>query len=149
MATARRSLTDRLIDIAAGIEPLETALKDRRAKQRTPYDAYVAFLLVAPTGDRGRPLVLRAKDISFTGISVIGRHMIYPGSEGAMQLVRSDGRMALVGVSVRASRYIGHMQHHTGMAFVPLPPGVTAHEFLDRDGRMILMDPRLRENIDE
>lgn len=151
MAHKRRPITpDHLIDIAAGVKPAEPIKKrDRRSRRRVPYDAYVALLLVAPTGDRGRPILLRAKDISYTGINLISRHMIYPGSCGAMQLLRSDGRVALVGVMVVGSRYIGNMQHQTGLAFVPLPPGVSAEEFLDKHGRLVLMDPRLRENLDD
>src|SRR5262249_21708696 len=123
--------------------------KDRRSRRRYRYDAYVALLLVAPTGDRGRPQVLRARDISFTGISVRSRHMIYPGSAGALQLLRSDGTVALVGVTVTGSRYLGNMEHLTGMVFTGLPSGVSVDEFLDRHGRLILMDPLLRENLRE
>ena len=51
--------------------------------------------------------------------------------------------------TVIGSRYLGNMQHLTGMLFTALPPGVTVDEFLDRHGRLILMDPMLRENLDE
>jgi hypothetical protein len=148
VARKRRPFTDQLIDLAAGVNTAETALlKDRRSRRRFAYDDYVALLLISPIGDRGRPIVLQAKDISYTGISVISRNMIYPGSTGAMQLVRSDGQVALVGVAVKASIYVGDMQHHTGMAFIPLPPGVSANEFLDRHGRLVLMNPMLRQNL--
>jgi hypothetical protein len=144
-----RAIADRLIDIASGRTKVQTIGVDRRKLRRVEYHDYVALLLISPTGDRGRPFVLRARNISLYGISVVSRNMLFPGSYGAMQLLRSDGELALVGVRVKASRYIGNMQHHTGMAFVPLPDGVSAEEFLDRQGRLVLMDPMLRENLDE
>ena len=147
MSTTQHQLSDQFIDIAAGVRKLDHALTDRRNIRRVPYRDYVALLLISPTGDRGRPIVLRARNISVYGISVVSRHMIYPGSVGAMQLLRSDGQLALVGVRVKVSRYIGNMEHHTGMAFMPLPHGVTAEEFLDRNGRLVLMDPQLRDNL--
>jgi hypothetical protein len=139
---------DRLINIAAGLESPENAGPERRAHRRVPYDAAVTLLLCAPTGERGRPMVLKARDISLGGISVVGRQMIYPGSQGVAQLVRSDGRIALVGVVVTASRYIGNMRHLTGLSFIPLPQGFSEKEFLDKDGRLLLIDKRLRSNID-
>ena len=148
MTNPKRPFTDRLIYVAAGYEPMQAVLADRRSKKRLPYHAYVAMLLVAPTGERGRPVVVRARDISIDGISVVGRQMIYPGSQGALQLVRSDGSAAVVGVTVKASRYVGDMKHHTGMAFSPLPQGISAKEFVGKDGRLLLLDPRLRENVD-
>ena len=110
MTNPKRPFTDRLIDVAAGYEPMQAVLADRRSKKRLPYHAYVAMLLVAPTGERGRPVV--------------------------------------VGVTVKASRYVGDMKHHTGMAFSPLPQGISAKEFVGKDGRLLLLDPRLRENVD-
>lgn len=148
MAEETDPFSDQIIDIAAGLKPMPAVMSDRRSRRRVPYTAHVALLLIAPTGERSRPMVVRARDISLDGISVAGRQMIYPGSQGAMQLVRSDGRMALVGVAVRNSRYVGEMRHHTGMSFVPLPPGISAREFVGRDGRMVLLDSRLQENIE-
>ena len=148
VSTNTRQLADQIIDIAVGERTPERP-EDRRIARRVAYRDYVALLLISPTGDRGRPIVLRARNISLYGISVISRHMIYPGSVGAMQLLRSDGRLALVGVRVKISRYIGNMEHHTGMSFIPLPHGVTTDEFLDRHGRLILMDTLLRQNLDD
>lgn len=148
LVTSDRPETDQIIDEAQGVTAETAPHAERRAAPRLSYDAYVALLLISPLGDRGQPMVLRTKDISFSGISVISRNMIYPGSTGAMQMVRSDGYTALVGVSVATSRYLGNMLHMTGMEFVPLPVGVTAEEFMDKHGRLMLMDPLLRENID-
>jgi hypothetical protein len=140
------NLADQFIDIAAGFaEP--TAIDERRARKRVDYDALVALVLIGPTGGRGQPQVVRAKDLSLTGIGVVSRHMMYPGSQGALQIVRSDGRAALVGVQVRHSRYIGNMEHYTGLKFVPLPTDISPMDFLDRHGRMALLDPALRQNL--
>jgi hypothetical protein len=144
----QQAFSDQLIDLAAGLRAGEPPV-ERRGGRRVPYQAYVALLLISPTGDRCRPVVLRARNISHHGISVVSRNMIYPGSTGAMQLVRSDGRVALVGVKVKASKYMGGMEHHSAMSFIPLPQGVATDEFLDKHGRMMLLDPLLRENLDE
>ena len=93
-------------------------------------------------------MILRSKDISLHGIRVLSRNMIYPGSQGVMQLMRSDGRLALMGVIVRSSRYAGNMEHQTGLQFGPLPRGWTPEEFIDRRGHMHLLHPKLCENVD-
>jgi len=146
----RSAFTDQLIDSAMRADPASTLSEvgDRRRVKRVPYPAWVALLLVSPEGDRGRPVALRSKDISLHGIRVISRNMIYPGSQGVMQLMRSDGRLALVGVVVRSSRYSGNMEHQTGLQFGPLPRGWVPEEFVDRRGHMHLLHPKLRENVE-
>ena len=127
---------DRLIDLAAGLKSGEVASDERRSRQRVPYDATVALILLGPDGYRSEPILLRAKDISAGGVCVISRNMIHVGAAGAMQLVRSDGRAALVGVQVRHCRYVGKMQHQTGLQFSDMPEGLSPKDFLDQDGRM-------------
>jgi hypothetical protein len=145
------TVTDRLIDSALRADSVMavTAAGERRRVKRVPYPAWVALLLVSPQGDRGRPMILRSRDISLHGIRVISRNMIYPGSQGVMQLMRSDGRLALVGVAVKSSRYSGNMEHQTGLQFSPLPRGWVTEEFVDRRGQMLLLHPKLRDNIEK
>ena len=138
--------SDRLIDIASGAESIGVQEKERRGRQRVPYEALAALILIDDNGRRSSPLVLPTRDISLTGVSVISRGGIREDSRGAMQLVRSDGRRALVGVIVRYCRYVGDMQHHAGMEFAPLPAGLSADDFLDSQGRLCLLDPLLEEN---
>jgi hypothetical protein len=69
--------------------------------------------------------------------------MIHPGIEGAVQLVRSDGRTALIGVRSAYCRYIGGMMHETGLRFVPLPGRLRVDSFLDNRQRL-KVDPQLR-----
>ncbi|UCD73950.1 MAG: PilZ domain-containing protein [Phycisphaerales bacterium] len=132
---------DRLIDIAAGVKASKSAVEERRSRDRVPYDATVALILLGPDGYRSDPMLLRAKDISVGGISVISRNMIHVGAAGAIQLVKSDGRAALVGVEVRHCRYTGRMTHETGMRFTPIPEGLAPCDFLDRQGRMKILIP--------
>lgn len=139
MADKSQPVTDRLIDIAANPKGPPSG-NERRNRTRHPYDALVALVLVSPTGDRGQAMILRAKDISMSGISLISRHMIYPGSRGGVQLMRSDGRVAVVGVQVRYCRYTGNMEHHTGLEFTPLPASLAPQDFLDKKGRPVLLD---------
>ena len=133
---------DRLIDLAAGFKPGGRASDERRDRQRVPYDATVALILLGPGGFRSEPILLRAKDISAGGICVVSRNMIHVGAAGAMQLVRSDGRAALVGVQIRHCRYVGQMLHQTGMQFTDMPEGLSPLDFLDRQGRMKILVPK-------
>jgi hypothetical protein len=146
MSEQQQNLADHFIDVASGLAAT-TSIDERRARKRVQYEALVALVLISPTGGRGQPQVVRARDLSLTGIGVVSRHMLYPGSQGALQIVRSDGRSALVGVQVRHSRYIGNMEHYTGLKFIALPADISTSDFLDRHGRMVLLDPALRQNF--
>jgi hypothetical protein len=145
MSEQQHNLADQFIDVASGLSAA-AAIDDRRARRRLQYEALVALVLISPTGERGQPLVVRARDLSLTGMGVVSRHMMYPGSQGALQIVRSNGTSALVGVQVRHSRYIGNMEHYTGLKFIALPSDISTSDFLDRHGRMVLLDPALRQN---
>jgi hypothetical protein len=135
-----------LIAIAAGEEHADAVLSDRRAKGRVPYQGWVVLLLLGPAGERYPPRTLRAHDISSGGICVVSPQMMHVNSEGAIQMVRSDGSMAMAGVRVCHCRYIGKMKHHVGLAFIPMPEDFENESFLDEDGRMKLLDLRLESN---
>ena len=147
MDEQRDNLADQFIDVASG-QYAAASIDERRARRRLNYDALVALVLISPTGGRGQPQVVRARDLSLTGMGVVSRHMMYPGSQGALQIVRSDGTAALLGVQVRHSRYIGNMEHYTGLKFIALPADISTRDFLDRHGRMVLIDPALRQNYE-
>jgi hypothetical protein len=149
MAENSRKIADRLIDIASGkINPAALS-SDRRNRRRIPFDATVAVVLMGPDDRIGRPMALQAKDISIGGMCVTSRKMLYPGSRGAMQLVRSNGQMAIVGVQVQHCRYAGEMQHHIGFKFIPLAANVDAKAFVGRNGQMIVLDTSLRAGTEE
>ncbi len=130
------NITDRMIDAAASGRTSEEFPDEKRARKRHTYLNEIALVLITPTGEHSPPMVLKARDISAGGICVISRPMIYPGSIGAVQLVRSDGKTALVGVTVQYCRYEGSMEHHTGLQFTPLSEKISASDFLDRNGSM-------------
>jgi hypothetical protein len=142
MMSADAPITDQVIDVVAQAKGVPHG-GDRRAGERYPYTASVGIVLIAATGERYPPMVVQARNLSAFGISVVSRLMIHPGSGGAVQLVKSDGTAALVGVAVRYCHYLGHRQHATGLEFTRLPPGLKAEEFLDARGRMPLFDPDL------
>lgn len=134
--------SDHFIDPAEAT-PAELA---PRGQDRVPYTGHVVLVLITAEGDRTQPIVADAREISVDEISIVSRQMLHPGAAGAMQMMRSDGRLALVGVEVRGSTYIGNMQHITACRFVPLPATMPVDEFLDEDGRLKLLDPCLMEN---
>lgn len=141
---------DRLIDIASGVAPatLEPVTDERRVASRHPYNALVAVVLTSADGTGSRPMLLRTRNISMGGLCVVSRHMLHPETTGAVQLVRSDGTMAVVGVRVTHCRYVGNMEHETGLRFIPLPSMASIERFFDeREQRLRLADPLLRENV--
>lgn len=139
---------DRLVGIACGEVFVANLDREKRDRRRVPYEALAAMILVDDRGRKGRPLLLRTRDISLTGVSVVSRDGIGADARGAIQLARSDGRQALVGVIARYCRYLGDMRHLAGLKFAPLPAGLSAEDFLDSAGRMCLLDPLLYENED-
>lgn len=134
-----------MIDRAAGLEAGETITDERRNKARHPYDALVAMVLCDGDGGRSKPQVLQAKDISVGGICLVSRHMMHPGAIGALQLARSDGNVALVGIQVMHCRYVGEMLHQTGLQFIAMPEGLTRDDFLSHEGAMPLLDPNITD----
>jgi hypothetical protein len=128
-------LTDQLIDEAS---ELTSSVVERRSQQRHPFDGRIVMLLLSETGTPLPPIVVHGKNISSGGMCVVSRQMIHPESLGAIQLARTDGRVALIGIQVRYSVYVGNMRHNTGIEFVPLPPTIEANDFLDPDGKSLL-----------
>jgi len=151
---SRKPSIDQVIDQAAAVvegavdRSPDAALAPRsEGKVRWhPYEAAVAVMLVSPTRERGRQMLLQARTLSLHAINVTGRQMLYPGSEGALQLIRTDGRIALIGIRVEESDYIGSMTHHSTLRFTPLPEELTTSEFVDRRGHLKLFDTRLNKN---
>jgi hypothetical protein len=121
---------------------------ERRATPRMPYDGLVGFCVIGPSRQHRIPTVFRAVDISFSGISIIGRQFLCPGTTGVMQIVRPDGTAALVCVYIATCQSMDNLDYLIGMEFGPLPAEIRIDDLLDAQGRMLLMDPLLLESID-
>ena len=149
MFGAGNKRTDRLIDLAEKTKTVATPTEERRTTKRLDYDALVALILLTPEGEKTAPILLRAKDISRGGIRVVGRQQVESGQSGAVQLVRSNGQVALIGIRVQhCERLDGSTGYELGLQFAPLPAGLSPDDFLD-DQRLKLLDPLLRGNIEE
>lgn len=135
---------DRMIDIAAGVADVAVATQERRSEKRYPYTQLVGAAQIGERGDIREPQGLQAKNISVGGICLTGRAVFSAGTRVVMQLVRSNGSSAIVGGRVQHCRYIGDMQHETGILFTPLPPNVNPGEFIDTAGQMRVLHPKLR-----
>lgn len=146
MARRTPHSADRLIDAIAGKSTTAHAAGNRRKEPRLEYDAKVALIMISPTGHFGTPAMVQGMDLSLDGMCVISRSMMYEGSIGAVQLVRSNGEMAVVGAQVCHCTYVGAMQHRVGLKFVPLPENFPSSAFVDRHGRMTLLDESLKHN---
>ncbi len=141
-----RTPQDQIIDAAQSLPAGQRSDVEKREQRRHSYTALVALILSTPEGRRTGPMVMRAGDLSAGGIQVISSQPLPAGSQGVIQLVRSDGQFALVGIQVRHSRYVGDLAHRSGLEFIGLPDGFAREEFLDERGRLILFDPLLRQN---
>jgi len=95
-----------------------------------------------------QPCAVRGKNISVGGICLVGRTVFAPGTPLVMQLVRSNGSTAIVGARVQHCRYIGDMQHETGIEFTPLAKRFNHEELLDSDGNLRLLHPELKHQFD-
>lgn len=135
---------DRIIDAAEALR--EGGTVENRRGRRHPYAALVALILLEDGRRRG-PLVLRSQDVSVGGLLVLSAEPLPVDARGAIQLVRADGRYAIVGIRVRHCRYAGHLEHRIGLQFTPLPPAFARDTFLDTDGRVIPWDPLLKHNL--
>jgi hypothetical protein len=123
---------------------------ERRDRKRVPFTARIPMVLVTRDGQKLGPLFVRGRDLSVCGMSVTSRNMIHAGQRGVIQLRRSGGQVALIGIEVMHCRYIGAMQHQTGLRFThDLPMELSPLEFLRRNGSMVLLDRNLPEQPDE
>ncbi|MCA9290599.1 MAG: hypothetical protein KDA25_05690 [Phycisphaerales bacterium] len=115
----------------------------RRDADGVPFDRFVALVLLVGDGGVSAVQVLRATELSPTGICVKSKQMMHPQTQGAIQIMRQDGTFAIIGVEVRHCQYVGDLAHAIGLRFVPLHERFRTTDFLDDDGRMPLLDRRL------
>jgi hypothetical protein len=104
--------------IASGARP---PADNRRSHTRHPFHIDVPVVWLGPLRQSDRVGSVRASDISVGGVRILGRHMLYPRSTGVIQLTRPDGSMALVGVEIVHTAYIGEMRYASGCRFIPIP----------------------------
>jgi hypothetical protein len=139
--------TDQIIDDAERLAPGAPPPTEKRLQPRFAWEGLVAMILGTESGGRTPTMVYRAADLSAGGLMVSGSKPLPVGATGVMQIVRGDGRFALLGIEVRHCRYVGPMEHRTGIRFIPLPPTFSRQEFLDDNGNLLLLDPLLRQNL--
>lgn len=148
MSEPENQITDQLIDIASGALPAPVEIDERRAKDRQSYQSLIGLIFANDDGTLADPLVLRAKNISLGGLCLVSRELIAEGRQGVLQLVRSNGKLALAGVEVRYCKYVFDLEHEVGLQFVPMPEGLKTEDFLDENGRVKLFDQLLLGNIE-
>ena len=142
-STSTATRADHLIDVACGAAPkADNAQQDRRDRERQPYEASVNLMLLTQGGTISPVQLLRAKDISAGGLCLRSRNMIHPGQRGAVQLVRSDGSVAVVGIHVLRCMYVGNMTHEIGMRFIDIPSGLTPEDFVRASSMRMHQGPR-------
>ncbi|MCA9295490.1 MAG: PilZ domain-containing protein [Phycisphaerales bacterium] len=118
---------------------------ERRVNRRLPYAANVVIVPVGPQGKPVSPIVVRAVDVSTTGLRLDAGTRIEEGMTGAVQMLRPSGQLALLGFIVRNYRGAG-ASHEVGIEFTKLPETMSADDFVDEHGRLKLLDPALLEN---
>jgi hypothetical protein len=122
MTTHATSTTDSILDQALQQQAEDFA--EKRDETRHPYPGKVVLRMISPNGDVGSPMHVLAVDLSRGGLCIRSRRMFHVGTIGAVKLARSDGTYNVLGVKVMHCRYASAMQHHTGLRFIALPPGL-------------------------
>jgi hypothetical protein len=130
-------LSDEIIQMAS--EPTSPPEFELRDSDRHSYKGYLVLILLDRSGNPGEPIFLQAENISTGGIGVVSRYMFHVGSIGAAQLLRSDGKTAIVGVEVKHCRYVGDMRHSSGFQFTAVPPRIKQSHFMTENGRRSLI----------
>ena len=138
---------DQIIDAAAAISPGTCPREDRRQNRRLPYNSPVAMQFLARDGAKQTPITGRGRDLSTSGIKIDCDQSVPSKSRGVIQLIRSTGQIALIGVTVMHCRPDAASRAHTlGLQFAPLPDGIAIADYCDEKGRLKLLDPALRPN---
>lgn len=138
-------LPDLMIDVAAGVKTVgEYIGSEKRINKRHDYAALVGLIFLRRDGSTGRPVAARSKNLSATGICVTTREPVEIGQRGAVQLIRSNGTTAVVGVRVQHCHCFGELAGcEMGLQFVPVPRGLSTADFLDEQQKLKYMDPIL------
>lgn len=141
---------DAIIESARGLFSGGQDAPEERQRKRVKFDVQLPLILITRDGQRWGPMLVRGWDLSACGMSVVTRQMIHEGLRGVVQLRRSNGQMAMIGVEVMHCRYIGAMQHLTGLRFTrEAPDQLSPEAFIGRDGSMMRLDENLRGNAGE
>lgn len=121
MSDASEQVTDELISDAASMVATIELEAERRTAERHDYPHKVVVLLRSVDSSQPRPIPVQGVDISSGGLCVESKTIFRPGAVGVVQLKRSDGTHALVGVQVCRCTYTGDMMHQSGLRFIPAP----------------------------
>lgn len=128
--------------IASGKKPAPLP-SDRRAFKRHRYVSELAVVWLTNTNTaKGADITqVETEDISVGGMRIRCRRMLYPGSFGVIQIERADGSVALVGLEVIHTDYLGEMQYGSGCRFMPVPKSVIMRSFITQHGRLTPLRP--------
>lgn len=130
----------------AAIEGPKRAGTDRaeRRHRRYPFEGTIELCVMAGDRPLPEPFVVRALDISRSGLRVVGSAPLLAGATVAMILERKDGHRALVGGVVRHSGFgsaalmDGKGNCAAGIEFVKLDASVVQRWFTAEDGSVAL-----------
>lgn len=118
--------------------------EDRRRDQRHPTTRRIRMVMLAHDEPVGGPFEVEARDVSHSGVRVVGQAPLLQGSRAAIEVRKRDGAVALVGGRIthttfgRASRMTGDNTSTAGLEFFRLDDGVVAKHFVGPDGAITL-----------
>lgn len=116
---------------------------DRRQDDRFANAGSVLLVILDARGRPQPPLQFEAEDISSGGLRLRGRHIVHPGSIGAVQLSGSDGSPMMAGVRAAWRQKIGQAEHLVGFEFQPAPSAIKpAHFAVERDRTAVVDESR-------
>ena len=136
---------DQMIDLARGAIKPGPEQHENRDTRRHPFSGRVALVQRLPDGGKSVPLVVMTRDFSAGGLRIASRYMLHVGHRGAILLMRSTGEPVLIGVRVAHCRYVGDMNHESGLEFLPEVGGLTLDDFRDKAGQLPELTPGSRK----
>jgi hypothetical protein len=140
MSNSDLNMIDRIIDVARGAAPADSADQENRTTRRVEYDGPLALVQITPDGGKSIPTIVQCKNISAGGMCIYSRYMLHVGYEGAVLMQRSNGEPVILGVKVVYCKYIGDMRHESGIEFIEPATVFMMQDFCDEQGNMLRLD---------
>ena len=130
---------DQIIDVVRGVVSAGTSGRENRKVTRMPFTTDVAIVVIAPTGEKCSPDIVRCENISTGGLCVTSSQPLDEGSRGGVLILRSDGEPVVLGMKVIHITSSGPKGYECGLEFEQQPSAVTMNDFRDSQGNL----PRL------
>ena len=141
MSQSELSRIDHIIDVARGAAPSGPSERENREATRIPYQAQVALIQIAPSGDKMPPVMFTSENISMDGLCLVSAQEMSVGTRGAVMIMKSDGESVLISARIVYANSRGPNVFECGVQFENEPTVVTMDDFRDAGGNMPMVGP--------